>query len=202
MIDPTWWERLAALEPAEVARRAQARWDPAVGAFRLALAGVSYRVFPRARRVEDADRPVAPVGYAEELALVVYLVQARAIELAGRWVTPEALPGGDFFFRGPHALPTDRLAAAFGGEPSRLWPAVEAMGGDRLAMGDAAGVVPALPRVPMAVVIWRADEEFPARASLLFDATASAQLLLDSLWLLAQHVASRLIALAAGPPEA
>ena len=35
------------------------------------------------------------------------------------------------------------------------------------------------------IVIWRADEEFPARASILFDQTAADQLPLDALWMAA-----------------
>jgi hypothetical protein len=37
------------------------------------------------------------------------------------------------------------------------------------------------PRVPLTIVIWRRDEEFAARASILFDQTAAAQLPLDAL---------------------
>ena len=38
-----------------------------------------------------------------------------------------------------------------------------------------------LPRIPLTFVIWAADEEFPARASILFDETTGSHLLLDAL---------------------
>ena len=38
-----------------------------------------------------------------------------------------------------------------------------------------------LPQLPLTIVIWGRDEEFEARASILFDQTAASQLPLDAL---------------------
>jgi hypothetical protein len=43
-------------------------------------------------------------------------------------------------------------------------------------------MLPPLPKVPTTVLLWTADDEFPARADLLFDATCSQHLPLDILW--------------------
>jgi hypothetical protein len=43
----------------------------------------------------------------------------------------------------------------------------------------------ALPKVPVTLLLWTADDEFPARADLLFDATAPRHLPTDILWALA-----------------
>jgi hypothetical protein len=47
--------------------------------------------------------------------------------------------------------------------------------------GDASIKLFILPRLPFTIVIWENDDEFPARASLLFDQTASVHLPLDAL---------------------
>jgi len=43
-----------------------------------------------------------------------------------------------------------------------------------------------LPRIPITVVIWAKDEEFDARAPILFDDTASEHLPLDGLFVAAE----------------
>jgi hypothetical protein len=46
-------------------------------------------------------------------------------------------------------------------------------------MADRAWRIPALPRVPVALLWWDGDDEFDPRADLLFDATASHHLTTD-----------------------
>ena len=52
----------------------------------------------------------------------------------------------------------------------------------RVRYGDAAIVLFPLPKVPTTMILWVEDDEFPARADLLFDATCTAHLPLDVLW--------------------
>jgi hypothetical protein len=54
--------------------------------------------------------------------------------------------------------------------------------------------VPGLPRVPVAVLWWDADDEFPARAELLFDQTAPKHLPIDGSAVLGSWLVTRLIA--------
>jgi uncharacterized protein DUF3786 len=192
MIDATWWERLAAAEPAEVSANAAVDWDETHRTYRVRMAGAWYSVVPDARQVANCDDPDAATGLPEHLALVLYLVGAKRIEPAGRWVKPESLPSGAFFFRGPHVMPTGKLAHAFCDDPSRLVRAAAALDGQPLGMADAAVIIAALPRVPMALAVWGADDEFGAEASVLVDPTASEHLSLDAIWALGGHVIKRL----------
>jgi hypothetical protein len=42
-----------------------------------------------------------------------------------------------------------------------------------------------MPRIPVTLILWLSDEEFPARADLLFDSTCEIHLPLDILWSIA-----------------
>jgi hypothetical protein len=53
-----------------------------------------------------------------------------------------------------------------------------------------------LPRIRIACVLWPGDDEFPTRASVLFDAAASHYMPTDGLALLGSGLARRLIKLA------
>ena len=101
--------------------------------------------------------------------------------LANRLVKAEYLPGGEFFFRGPHILPVKKLADAFGANPSLLYQAGMQFGAEKCDFGDASVELVSLPRIPLTFVVWGSDDEFNARASILFDRTASKQLPLDAL---------------------
>lgn len=184
------WDRLVAAPPEDVARRALVPHDEGLGAYRVPLCGEDHLVAPSERKVEG---PTGPAGFEPTLVCVQYLLTAREEPPAGEFVNPQRLPYGEFFFRGLHEVPTERLEAAFGERATAFRRAGEALGGRARAMGDGAWEFQALPRVPLVVVLWAADEEFPARAQFLFDRRADRQLPLDALWLLSRVVARRLV---------
>jgi hypothetical protein len=54
------------------------------------------------------------------------------------------------------------------------------------SLGDAAIRLYPLPRVPVTMILWLEDEEFPARTALFFDSTVDFQVLLsDIVWSIA-----------------
>ncbi|MEJ2208321.1 MAG: DUF3786 domain-containing protein [Anaerolineae bacterium] len=71
--------------------------------------------------------------------------------------------------------------------------AARAMGAESLSFGDASFLFRALPRLWMAVVLYVADDEFPASANVLFDASASHYLPTEDMAVLGGLLASRLI---------
>jgi len=190
------WERLRAETPASVARRAAVEHDDAGPAYRVPLCGQTVRVLPEARRVEG---PGGPCGFDVALVCLQYLLTAQDEPPADERVNPRTLPYGDFFFRGPHEMPTDRLESAFGSRLDAFRRAAEAVGGRPVAAGDAAYEFAALPRVPVTVVLWSSDDEFPARAQFLLDRRADRQLPVDALWLLCLVLVKRLIGVASKP---
>jgi hypothetical protein len=109
------------------------------------------------------------------------LINAQDLPLADKLVGAETLPGGQFFFRGLHSLPTKKLEQTFGNRPEVLHRISAQFDAERCEFGDASIRLYVLPRLPLTVVIWRRCEEFDARASILFDQTAASQLPLDAL---------------------
>ncbi|MCX5653332.1 MAG: DUF3786 domain-containing protein [Planctomycetota bacterium] len=187
------WQRLQAESPEAVARRAAVQYDAAGQAYVVPLCGQPMRILSAAKRVEG---PGGPAGFFEPMLAVQYLLMAQDEPPAGEWVNPRAIPSGDFFFRRPHDFPTERLEEAFGDRPEAFCKAAEKIGGRPVAAGDAAYEFAALPRVPMTVILWQTDEEFPARVQMLVDRAAHRQLPLDALWVLSNVLAKRLIAAA------
>jgi hypothetical protein len=125
----------------------------------------------------------------EEALLLQYLTQANGDPPVGRWLAYAELPNGmlhDAPFRADAVAP---LARAFGDRPEQLVRAAEKLGGREIRLtGDAGVAVPALPRIILGVLVWRGDEEFPARANMLFDAAAPGHLTTAALHVLGANL--------------
>lgn len=187
------WDDLTARPALDAAEAAGAELRD--GVFRLALLGRVYLVDPAVRQVREAARPDHRVGYQTGLVLVSHLARARGVPPAERLVTPQELPGGGLFFTGPHAVNTKVLEARFGSDPQALARRAAALGGaPDQAGGDLAVRLAGLPRLPLYVLLWAGDEEFPARAVVGLDAHAHHQLALDGIWALTNLMVGRLCA--------
>lgn len=191
-VPPEYWERLAAADPAEVSGRALAR--AADGGYDLAFLNQPLFVDPQARRFLDGERNPSPKLERPLLALtvLVYLLSAVEAEEAGEPVSARDLPAGHFF-RGPHALPTHRIVERFGEDMAGFLAAGNALGGVPVDLGDAAVRLAPLPRVPLFLLFWEADEDFPAEASVLFDRSISRHLPPDAIWGLVNLVVDLLV---------
>lgn len=93
--------------------------------------------------------------------------------LKGDWVSFEQLkdarPFGPAFRKGNLAP----FAATFSGYAPRLEQALMAFGGRKLPTGDVGYQIHAFPCIPMQVLFWEGDDEFPAQCNLLFDRSAT-----------------------------
>ncbi len=201
MIHPAHWERLASSPPDEVCARSGATYDAGSNAYTLPLLNGLVQASVADRKVWCSDRrglPGKDASYNVALLAVVYLIEARSAPLSGEWTTPQALPAGAFFFRGPHAVPTSDVAERYAHDRSGFLEAGLRLGGSQVEGGDACIELQALPRVPMRLVLWLADDEFPAQVTALFDRRVDQQLPMDVLYSLMRYVTSELVRAAGG----
>jgi hypothetical protein len=91
--------------------------------------------------------------------------------------------GGQRFFSGTHVLPLDRIEARFAVDKKAFIERGLRFGSEIAPYGDAAVRLYPLPRVPVTIILWLQDEEYPARVGLFFDSTVDFQLSLsDIVW--------------------
>lgn len=160
----------------------------------LRCSGRDYEVvYPDGTVLEAGGQP-AEVNVA--ILLLLYLLESTGRPQEGRWVSFEQLQGGQGYlasFRGRVVAPVLRT---FGPQPELLPEAARELDGEPLAMGDVAVRIPALPRVPLAYVVWRGDAEFAPSASVVFDASVEGYLDAEVLTALAELTTRRLAAAA------
>jgi hypothetical protein len=126
--------------------------------------------------------------------LLYYLREADGTPMAERWIGYRELPGGSFYSQAFQGYSGDRLARIYGERPEVYTKAAQTLGGIPLTAlpGVAYAFLP-LPRIRLATILYPGDEEFQARASVLFEAAASHYMTTDGLALLGAGLVGRLI---------
>jgi hypothetical protein len=126
--------------------------------------------------------------------LLYYLREADGTPLADHWIGYRELPGGNFYGQAFQGYSGDRLARMFGKTPDVYMKAAQELDGMTLPglPGVAYAYLP-LPRIRLASILYPGDDEFPARASVLFDAAACHYMTTDGLALLGAGLVGRLI---------
>jgi hypothetical protein len=135
----------------------------------------------------------APVDEHLAILLLLYLTQAQGRLVEGRWIAFEQISGGAGYvasFRGRVVAP---LLRTFGQRPEALLTAAAGLDGSALDMGDAAVALAALPRVPIAFVLWCGDDEFTPSGSVVFDASVAGYLDAEAVTVLAETATRRMI---------
>jgi hypothetical protein len=179
-----------------MARASGAEYDSSQGVFLVRYYRWHYCVaFPQAT-ITPADPSSEPLGESDQIVILRYLAQALGTPPSGRWLSFMELPGGPLHQTPFRLEAVQPLADEFGRAPQLFLAAGQALGGVPADMGDASIILPVLPRLSLALVLWVADEEFPANANLLFDASAVDYLDTASLYVLGINTSRRLRRLA------
>lgn len=192
LIDRRYFQELAAMDAEDVCSRTACTYDDSERAYSLTLWDQRYRVLPDLHQVGPADPAVSPLHPYFDLFLVHYMLQANWMKSAGRWISEKDIPGGATFFRGPHTIPTDLITARFNNDIDRFNTRCEQLQGVPLSLADAAWGFTITPRLPVAALYWRGDDEFPAEAKILFDASIGSCLAADVVYALAVGICDRL----------
>lgn len=193
-VAPELWDRLESIDLSEIAERNNCRIVD--GKFlEIDIVNQIYHINLDDRKmfhVGDSD----PAGQTHRthqihqiqvtngeliIASLAYLFGAVDREPLGSWVSPKSFPAGQQFFAGPHSLPTAEIADKYGSDPDGFNKACQAIGGEALQFADSSFKIPFFRRLPVAVLLWIEDDEFPARVDMMLDATANDHLPLDAL---------------------
>jgi hypothetical protein len=185
------WQQLTKLKGAKVAASGQCQYSQSSDQYSIAFLNEEYTVNVPDKVILSAMGQNA--GFIEQLCILSYLINAVDISETGKLVKADSLAGGEFFFKGIHALDTASLEECFGEYPDLLYNITGIFDAKECEFGDASIKLYAFSRLPLTIVIWQRDEEFSARASILFDKTADKQLPLDALQAVVNHAVNALV---------
>jgi len=164
-------------------------------ALRLPFLGRVYLIAYPSFDFTDAADPAAQIPLQEQVLILHYMQNCRP-QLKGQWVAYREIPGANFYFSAFAKRAVDPLKKAFGQNVESLRKAAAQLGATPMDTGNAAFRFDLLPYAPIQMVVWEGDEEFPAEANILFDASAGDYLSPEDAAWLASLPVYRLMALA------
>ncbi|MEW6570619.1 MAG: DUF3786 domain-containing protein [Nitrospirota bacterium] len=183
------WEILESLDASAVCRNASVKFVEKSGHYVIKSFCIDIHVNPKNRIISSPTPRGMDIlirhGYFSRHAYLWYLIHAKEMPPTGKLVRPVDLRGGENFFGGSHALPMDRLAKRHEDDRQSFIKSGHEFCADILDYGDASLRLLPLPRIPVVLILWLKDEEFPSRVDLLFDSTCERQLPVDIIWCVA-----------------
>jgi hypothetical protein len=163
-IDDKLWLDLAQADPEDILRRTGVRRQQQV--FQVPYFNRELVVDQEHQSVFLADAAEEEPGFRRCLITLLYLLLIDTAAL-GPSISPLELPGATMFFqkRGPHAIPSALLEERFGRDLTAFLEVGRRLGAEIRANGDAALAFRVLPGLTVEVILWQADDEFPAQVS-------------------------------------
>jgi hypothetical protein len=187
-----YWQELQAVDPQDVGQRALVTFQSGTG-YQIPFWERIYLCLPGTQQIWRKDVPEKNLSFQEYLVLLMYLLKAREKPIEGKKINEREIPGGELFFKGPHALFKEPLAKAYGKDPKGFIQTGLLLGGRETNIGDASFELLLLPRIPVEYILHTEDEEFPAQITINFDRSVSWHLPLDALWSLINLTGWRLL---------
>lgn len=110
----------------------------------------------------------------QQIIILHYLKGAMEAKPVHHWIAYQEVPDGKFYLDAFHRRAKNPMIQSFGENPDLLVRlATEVYDAKPSDMGDRSVVVSALPNVPVALVLWRGDDEFPPEGNILFDGSVT-----------------------------
>lgn len=135
------------------------------------------------------------VSVRDELLILHYFIKAKGTPLSQKLITYKELKEGINYFPVFSKRAIKPLVNFFGKEPHRLLDIAGILGGHKADYGDVAVTIDAFKQVPVTLVLWQGDGEFPPDGNIMFDSTVTDYLTNDDIHVLCETIAWRLVKL-------
>ncbi len=152
-------------------------------AYQIALPEINITLKDSSEKVELRDK----------ILILHYLTRAKGSPLSHKMIAYQELQEGATYYPTFIKRAVKPLIDYFGPAPDRLPEVAARFGGYKVNYGDVAVTIPAFSRVPITLVIWRGDDEFPPNANILFDSTILDYLPSEDINVLCQTIAWYLV---------
>ncbi|MEJ2100301.1 MAG: DUF3786 domain-containing protein [Desulfobacterales bacterium] len=144
---------------------------------------------------EDEDELEKEIPIQEQILILHYMLAPAPPPLTGNWVSYREIPGASFYYSAFVKRAIDPLKNILGKNVGGLLRAGKLLDGRQIDTGDVGYEFRLLPNVPVRLILWAGDDEFPPSASLLFDENIGKTLSPEDIAWLAGMLVYRLIAL-------
>jgi hypothetical protein len=165
--------------------------------FRVPFLDRVYRVqYPDFSFLDDSGSE-KEIPLQEQVLILHYLRGCRDLKKTGnKWIAYREISGASFYFAAFVKRAIDPLKQVFGQNIDGFIRASDRLGGKAIEPGDAGREFSVFPHVPVQLILYAGDDEFPPEATILFNNDIGTILLPEDVAWLAGMVVYRLMALA------
>ena len=192
LIAPIHYRELADKNSEDVCHRTGSRYDKDRQCYELEVWGDVYNIYPHGHRIQRQGKDSPVVHEYLSIFMIHYLLTTVEMVAENEWISEKDIPGGPTFFRGPHAIPTELITKTFQNDIEAFSHCCRALRGEPVEMGDAAFRFQVTERLPVVLLYWQGDDDFPPEARMLFDRSISRFLALDVVFALAVEICARI----------
>ncbi len=168
--------------------------------FRIGFLNRIYTVSYPDFEFSDPTESEMEIPIQEQILILHYMLAPNTVPPTGQWVSYREIPGASFYFSAFVKRAIDPLKKVFGSNPASLTNAAGHLSGTPIEPGDVGFEFSVLPKVPLQLVVYAGDDEFPPEANILFDQSIGEILPPEDIAWLAGMLIYRLIALSKNNP--
>jgi len=191
-IDLSYYQELEDKTPEKICKKLSCIYDSQKKIYTIQVWGDDYAIYLEEKKIEKISQNGNKPHAFFPLFILYYLLNAKDIELLNEWISEKELPGGNTFFRGPHKIPTHLISDKYNNQVQQFKNKCEQLGGVPFNEADAAYVFNITSKIPVAVLFWDGDDDFPAESKILFDKTIAEHLTSDIIFALTIEICSRI----------
>jgi hypothetical protein len=141
----------------------------------------------------DDSNETVPVR--DKILILHYFTKATGTPLSGKMITYKELHEGINYYPTFFKRTINPIINNFQDRPQKLVKAAQLLGGHKSDYGDTAVTINAFPQVPLTIVLWRGDKEFPPEGNIMFDSTIQEYLPTEDITILCEVTAWKLVKL-------
>ncbi len=163
--------------------------------FRISFLNRVYHIsFPELEFEDEADSQ-KEVPIQEQILILHYMLSGTPSPLTDNWISYREIPGASFYYSAFVRRAIDPLKKVFGQNVDGLLRAGDLLGGKTIDTGDAGYEFKLFPNIPVRLILWVGDDEFPSEANIVFNENIGGILSPEDIAWLAGMVVYRLISL-------
>lgn len=133
------------------------------GTYKITFLGTIYEIsMPEVRFITEGVPTIV------EVLILHYLTTMKDKPVRGEFISFNNIPNGMFYFKAFQQRALDKLISNFEKKPEKLVTAGALLGGKKWTTGDYSSIIPVFPKIDLVVQIYKADDEFPTEANILF----------------------------------
>jgi hypothetical protein len=129
----------------------------------------------------------------DKILLLHYLAHAQPRFSSAQQIGFKELKTAALYYQSFEGRCLFPLKKAFGSQTEKFVETALALGGQLLQAGDAGVRLQVLPNIAVSCIVWKADDEFPASASILFDSTIEHYLSGEDIVVMCQRMVLKLL---------